>query len=230
MSLYFTYAQIKTKVESDLDLEDQTFIPDDEMLGYANEAVGEAEAEVHGIYEDYFLTRAFLPLVAGTEAYNLPTNIYANKIRGIMYRNAGDYYTIKRIMEWHKFAEYTEELAYQTSTWYQYLLINTTPGVPQILLSPPAKETSSQNVTIWYIRSANRFTTGTDICDIPQFVEFVIQYMKVRCLEKEGNPGVVKAMADLEQQRGQMTSTLQTMVPDNENNIQPDLSIYRDHS
>lgn len=230
MSLFWSYAEIKAKVESDLDLEDETFIRADEMLGYANEAVDEAEAEIHGIYEDYFLTRSPLALVTGTEEYAFPSNIYANKIRRIMYRNGGDYYTISRIRDWKKFEEYTEEIAYQSSTRYRYFLINSTAGAPKIVLSPPAKETSASNVTIWYIRNANRFAADTDKCDIPEFVEFVIQYMKVRCYEKEGNPLVQKAITDLEQQRDQMTATLQAMVIDDDDEIQPDLTLYRDHS
>lgn len=226
----WTYSEIKTKIEEDLDLEDETFITDNELLAYANEAVDEAEAEIHTVYEDYFLTKASLALVQGTEEYALPEDIYGNKIRRIMYRNGGDVYTVARIRDWRKFEEYTLELAYQSSTRYRYFIINSTVGAPKIVLSPPAKETSAANVTIWYLRNANRFTDDDSECDIPEFVSFVIQYMKVRCYEKEGNPLVQKALADLEQQRAQMNATLTAMVVDDDNEMEPDLSIYNEHT
>lgn len=227
---FWTYQEIKTKIEQDLDLEEETFIQDSELLAYANSAVDEAENEIHGIYEDYFLTRAPIALVKGEEEYALPADIYANKIRRIMYRIGGDYYTITRVRDWRKFEEYTEEVAYQSSTRYRYFLINSVAGAPKIVLSPPSKETSSSNVTIWYIRNANRFVNPSDICDIPEFIEFVLNYIKVKCWEKEGNPLIQAGVADLEQQRKQMTSSLQSMVADDDNELEPDLSIYRDHA
>lgn len=230
MSTYWTWSEIKSKVEMDLDLEEETFIQDDEMLGYGNEAVDEAEAEIHAIYEDYFLNKAYIALVSGTEDYSMPSDIYANKIRRIMYRGSGLVYTIERIKDWKKFEEYTDENVYQSSTRYKYMIYNPTAGAPKLVLSPPAKETSSTNVQIWYIRNANRFSVDADVCDIPEFVQFVIQYIKVRCYEKEGHPQMQEAIQILEAQRELMTSTLQQMVVDADNTLEPDFSTYEEHS
>ena len=41
--IYQTYEQLRRKVEKDLDLEEELFITPSEMLGYANEAIEEAE-------------------------------------------------------------------------------------------------------------------------------------------------------------------------------------------
>lgn len=226
MSEYWTWQMIRDKIERDLDLQAEIFIDDVELLAYANEAIRETEAEIHGIYEDYFLSRTALTLVSNQEEYALPTDLYAHKIRRIVYKNGTKTYPITRIKDWKKFEEYALESINKSSTTYCYFLINAVPGSPKILLSPPGKEDGAF-ATIWYLRKANRLVSLTDICDIPEFISFVLQYMKVRCYEKEqGNPNLQKAMADLEQQRAQMTSTLASMVPDADNGIEPDMSSY----
>lgn len=229
MADYWTYSEIRTKVEQDLALEDEVFVEPAELLGYVNEAIDEAEAEIHGLYEDYFLSRATITLVQGTEEYSLPSDIYAHKIRNLIYRNGSEVYQIHRIKDWRKFEEYAVESINQSSTTYQWFLLNATAGSPKILLSPPAKQ-SGAYVTIWYLRNANTLVEDTDICDIPEFINFVLQYTKVRCYEKEGHPNLQKAMADLEQQRQQMISTLATMTPDAENELEADYSIYEELS
>lgn len=226
MSEYWTWKMIRDKVERDIDLQAEVFIDPDELLGYANEAIREAEAEVHTIYEDYFLSRTPMTFVLDQEEYPLPENLYAHKIRRIVYKNGTKIYTIDRIKDWKKFEAYAIENINKTSLTYTYFLLNSTPGAPTILINPPSKE-AGPYATIWYLRKANRLVELTDICDIPEFINFVIQYMKVRCIEKEqGNPNLPKAMADLEQQRAQMTSTLASMVPDAMNEIEADYSAY----
>jgi hypothetical protein len=231
MTTFWTGTMIKNKIEADLDLEDEEFISDDELLGYINEAIDEAEAEIHGLYEDYFLKRDYIALSAGVEEFALPSDIYAMKIRRLIYKNGSIVYPITRFKDWKKFEAYALESVNQESTRYMYFPINTTVAAPKILLSPPSKETSSTNVTIWYLRNASRLASFSDTCDIPEFVNFVMQYVKVRCYEKEvGHPSLQKAMMDLEQQRTQMQSTLAAMVPDADNEIEPDLSSYEEMS
>src|SRR6185503_10480631 len=99
------YSTAKAKVERDLDLEEENFIQDEEMLEYFNEALREAEAEVLAIYEDYLLDSASLALVIGTSKYDLPNGIYDSKIRGVIYSNGSIIYEIKRIRSAHKFLD-----------------------------------------------------------------------------------------------------------------------------
>ena len=93
-----TYADLKSYLEKELDLEDETFITADEMQSYFNEAVDMIEASIHNIYEDYFLTNSSLSILNGQAAYNLPSDIYAQKIRKVLYNDGGSYkYEIKRV-------------------------------------------------------------------------------------------------------------------------------------
>jgi hypothetical protein len=229
MALYPTWAQIKAKVLADTDTEDEVFITESELLSYANEAIDEAEAEIHGLYEDYFLSKAPLTLVAGTSSYDLPTTIYAHKIRRVIYQKDGIIFTVKRLRDWKKFEQKALIDQYSSGYDYSYILTHTTAGDPQFELVPAAKE-SGAFLTIWFIRNANRLTTDTDVCDIPEFINFIYQYMKVRIYEKEMNPNLQFAVQALQAQRELMKVTLASMVPDSENEIEMDLSQYEEHS
>jgi len=229
MSVFKTWAEIKTKVQQDLDIEDEVFVTDAELMSYCNEAIDEAEAEIHGLYEDYFLNKATITLVQGTSDYSLPSDIYAHKIRRLIYQNGGTIYTVDRLRDWKKFEEKAVTDYYSSSAWYNYLIVNTTAGDPKISLVPTAQE-SGAYLTLWYIRNANRMINDASVCDIPEFINFIYQYIKVRVYEKEMNPNAQAAVAILQAQRTLMQDTLGTMVPDADNTIEMDLSSYEEQS
>lgn len=219
----WTYLEIKTKVQNDLDLQDEIFITAAEMLGYVNEAIDNAEAQIHALYEDYFLTPDTLALVNGTEKYSMPSDIYANKIRAMYYVNGQIKYPIKR---WKKplymipFVDPSED--------YMYLPINSSASGYQMQLLPAAQETSTTNVTRWYIRNAKVLVNDSDVCDIPEFINYIIQYTKMRCYEKEGHVTTLKAIDDTEKEKQLMIQTLTNMVDDEDTEIRKDLSFYDD--
>lgn len=228
MSKYFTYAQLKAKVEMDLDLEGETFITAAEMLGYANEAIDEVERKIHTLYSDYFLTRTTISLVSGTEVYDLPSDIYAMMIRGLVYRNGSSSWQLERIREWHKFDQYEfDKTGTSENARYGYFVVNTTAGNPQLILTPTPNE-SGAFLHMWYIRNANEMVDDTSVCDIPEAVNYVMQYMKVRCYEKEMSPNVERSRADLEYQKQTTMDTLAQMFPDVQTEIEADMRLYRD--
>lgn len=225
---FWTWSEIRTKVERDLDLESETFITPEELLGYANEAIDEVERQVLTLCEDYFLSRSTISLVSGTEEYSLPANIYANKIRQIVYRNGQDVWKIKRIRDWDKFSIYeSEKTNTSNSSYYGFFLLNSVAGAPKLLLAPTPLE-SGPYLQVWYIRNANELCLDTDVCDIPEAVHYVMAYMKVKCHEKDMNPNLGKAVADLALQREDTMKTLAEMFPDNENTLEADTRLYDD--
>jgi hypothetical protein len=228
MSTYFTWAQIKAKVQADLGIEDEVFVTEAELMSYCNEAIDEAEAEIHGLYEDYFLNKSTLTLVQGTSDYVLPTDIYAHKIRRIIYQHGANIYAVERLKDWKKFEEKALTDYYPSTAYYAYIILNSAAGAPKISLVPTAQE-SGAYMTVWYIRNATRMTADASICDIPEFINFVYQYIKCRVYEKEMNPNAQAAVAILQQQRTLMQETLGTMVPDADNTIEMDLSSYEEH-
>jgi hypothetical protein len=230
---YWTWAEIKEKVERDLDLEDEDFIREGELLALANEAIDEAEAEIHTLYEDYFLKKTTIAVVANDSAFSIPTylsDIYGDKIRRIIYQqgSSSTVYTVDRLRDWRKFEDKAIADTGSTLDLYRYMLVNQTAGAPQILLVPAARE--SGTLTVWYLRNANRLTADADVCDIPEFINFVISHIKCRVLHKEGNPNYSEALERLEAERARMASTLAARVPDADNEIEMDLSAYEDMS
>ncbi len=225
---YWTKSELVEKIEADLDLQEETFISTTELDGYINEGIDEAEAEIHEICPDYFLKRGAVTLVSGTDEYTLASDIYANKIRGVFYRNGSTKYKIDRLKDSQKLMEYEEMYGESSASNYSYFLINETAGSPKMLLMPMPAE-SGAYIKYWYYRNANRLSVDADVCDIPEFASFVIQFAKVRCYEKEvGHPNLGLALAALEQQREQMKVTLANMVPDGDNSIELDMSNYEE--
>lgn len=226
MSRYWSWQEIKAKVELDLDYQDETFISASELLGYANEAIDEVESNIHTLYEDYFLTRAVITLVPSQEEYSIPSDIFAFKIRKMIYRNGTQVWPLERVRDWYKFENYeVEKTNYQGTQRYGYFILNTTAGSPKILLSPTPTEAGAY-IQIWYIRNANELTVDASVCDIPEAVHYVMAYMKMKCLEKELHPNLPKAIADVEAKKQDMLRTLADMYPDNENTIEADTRLY----
>lgn len=228
----WTKAEIINKVEADLDLQEEALITAGEMTGYLEEAVEDCEALIHTIDEDYFLARATLALTAGVSVYTLPSNIYASKIRTIMYLNGPLRYSIDRIRSYMEFQTVAEIDLYPSSNPnYRYLLVNQDgPTGVQIELHPVSQETSASNVTIWYLREANRMQLDTDVCDIPEFINYLIAHIKRSCLAKE-QLGVAppEATAMVEKQEKKLLDTLTNRVPDNDDTVQMDMSHYWEH-
>ena len=225
---FWTLAEITAKVENECDTQDETLVRPSEFLEYANEAIDECEAEIHSLYEDYFLKSEEIPVVAGDEKLDLPSDIYAHKIRRIIFTTSGggSTYTVTRIKDWHKFEAKALTDVSQSTDLYRYFIINETPGQPQILLSPVMSESGTMKV--WYLRNANRLVNNTDICDIPEFINFIFAHMKVKIYEKEGHPGLPAAMQKLEMERERMNSVLTQMVPDADNEVELDLRLYEE--
>lgn len=237
---FWTLAQLRTKVEQDLDLEGEIFIQPTEILGYFNEAIEEAEKIVMGLQGDYFLCQARLPcpagqgfgggsvgLVTGLSLYDLPAGILAHRLRAIVYRLGARMYQIHRMRDWKKFEEYAlnQVAGPQNGVNYRWFLVNQIPGEPQILFSPDVTETTD-SVALWYQRQPNRLVLDTDIMDIPEAANYVMQYVKVRCLLKEGHPNLAMETTGLAKQEADLQALLAEMIPDAENELEMDLSLY----
>ena len=225
---YWTLSALRTKIERELDLEGEVFMQEPEMNEYINDGIDKAESQIHSLYEDYFLTYSPISLVSGTSRYSLPTTIYANKIRKVIYKNNSDVYEVKRLRDKNKLLNYALNRASSNSNpAYEYLLVNDTAGQPEIIFTPAVNETGSF-IEVWHIRNANRLEVDTDICDIPEFIRYVVQYVKVRCYDKEGHPHLGIAQQELAELQQDMVSTLSGMVADDDNEIEADYSSYQE--
>lgn len=227
----WTLAQIKTKIQEDLDLEEETgegqFIETTELTNNINRAIDEAESIIHTLYEDYFLTYAKIYMVNGVSEYTLPEDIYANKIRRLVYYDGTRSYEVKRMNSPFMFDDIP---MIETDDDYKYLLINKSTGM-KLVLYPQARSTSSTALTIWYIRNATELSTTSDECDIPEAIHYVIEAAKGFCMAKE-NAGVIPAgqMAEIARQKEILINTLSDRIPDGHTEVYMDESTYDDHS
>ena len=342
MANYKNYGFLLNKINRDLDLADETFIQSEEMVGYCNEAIGEAESEILTLRQDYFLTNLVYNMTGGQQYFAYPANIYAMKIRGLVYVNGAIIYTVRRYLQQYQFEDLYYTQVFGASDEYRYIIRNDTPANPQMELVPVSRDTG-QYLYCWYIREAQRIpqlgefmntepilaasvNTGTSvltvaagtfpsaagfsfnpiayvtgdqvqlsldplsptsalpggvtagttyfvialtattlqlattlanalagtpitltagaagdfvltvagtvgiqqaqIIDIPEFYNFLLAWMKVRVLMKEGDPRYEAAVSELQQQRKQMVDTLTGISEEAANQIEGDFSTY----
>jgi len=229
---YWTYLEIKNKVRRDLGIEQETFVTPEELLGYVNEAIDECESEIHTLYEDYFLTKSLISIVNGTKDYELPANIYAMKIRSMIFTDGNEVYTIKRFKNTMQMFEKLEYQDLVADDIFRYVLFNhqalTVSDLPVIQLVPTPRKSFTDGIALYYFRNANRMVDDTSVCDIPEFIHYVVQHAKARCYEKEGDPRAIGALSIADRFRQNMVNTLTQMTPDGDNEIEKDLSHYSD--
>lgn len=294
-----TWGDIKAKVQRELNLQDELFITPQELLDYCQDAIQDAEAEIHklNIEDQYFEAVSVLSLVSGQRDYAFPDNIYGNKITRIVYSNGDLIYQIPRNTLKNRYEDVAYDTQYGgTNDLYRYMILNNnktvgsririspTPvetvgvyvktvattlgsnivtvdtntslqanqvvfgvGIPEgtsvvavnglsITLSEVATATATgvsmefiePRVLVYFIRNAFIPVDDTDPIDIPEFSNFIEQYIKVECLKKEKlNPMLPAEKADLDALRIQMVATLTEMVPDQNDEIEKDVDIYR---
>lgn len=233
---FWTWDQISAKMMSELDIlpGDDAF-DDDELREYANDGIDEAEALIHTLNADYFLTKH--PTDDGTDfedavdEYALPADIYAMKIRKVIFYEGSEVYEIKRCRTLDQFLNYRAARQESTNTDNRnltYFIVNATSGDPRIKFSPVPTATGA--FEIWYLRQANRLEDNEDICDIHEFVSFVFDFISERVWFKRaaGSARHQTAALKLEGTRQRMVDTLQEMVVDADNEVEPDASFYRE--
>lgn len=227
----WTKTELETSVQSELGLEALDIVTAADFTSFTNKAIDDAEAIIHKINEDYFLTSSSLAMVASATDIALPSTIYATKIRGLVFQNADTIYEVKRIRNMRKFMELATRAIDATDADYKYLIVNDSAAAGvKLRLSPPARETHASRLTLWYLRNAARLTSGSDVCDIPEFANYLLAHIARSCQTKI-NGGFTPPDADkaVQTQEVLMTNTLSEMIVDNDNEAEADLGHYEDH-
>lgn len=218
----WTWLEMKTKIKNDLDLNDEGFITETELLGYVNRAIDEAEQIFMQIYDKYFEYEATISLVSGTDEYAFPSDIYATKALLIQYSNGSQKYPVERIRN-------LKDIAYvQDNERYRYRIVNDPTDGFRIKIYPTPTETST-NMTIYYLRNANEVTADSDVIDLPEASGYIEQHTKDSCRNKEmGTMFSAPPSEALQRQESLLRATLSDMVPDEDNRIYADTSFYED--
>lgn len=124
-------------IQEDLDLQDEKFTTPTEVDRAINRAIREAAARILNIYEDYFLDFDYLPIDKGKKIYTLPTKIFANKIRRVIYDIQENTYIMRRLIDIDSTAiadDYSD---------HTYMLINNGNNGVEFHLYPAGKYISS---------------------------------------------------------------------------------------
>ncbi len=253
-----TYGQILDKVQADLELVGETFITDDEYVGLANSAVQDAFAEIEklGLEDEYFTSDVPINLVKGQAEYPLPADIYANKIRAVMFANGVDVYEIKKMRRYNKAMRIARINSYASDSYYQYDLKNRSSAVgPVLILTPTSRDVylaadgvagKMQGTVVPgalcfmnYIRELAKIplvSTGSlaasraTLVDIPEFYNFIFAEFKYQVAIKAHDPELEVYKAESDKYRMQMIVTLTGQVEDDATEVLPDMSHYREHS
>jgi hypothetical protein len=242
MAKVWTFNELRTKVNLDCDTQDETFITFDEMCGYTNEAIDEAEAEIHKIDEEYFLQEAFIATTAGTAEYALPSDIYGQKIRAVISQNGTDIYEIARVQRLRKFLSITLDRQFSVDDTLRYFIKHGSAADDfKIVFVPTPTFSTTTRIKMWYLRNANRVplsTEGSEAAsnatkvDIPEFANYILAFMKERVLAKEerGSVSHQAAAIAVANQKKMMTDTLSGRFVDDDDEIWKDLSSYSEQS
>lgn len=221
---------MRDHVKGDLDLEDEQFINDSDIDRWINEGVKSAEQQIHTLYEDYFLSQSVITLAEGQNLYDYPSDIYANKIRKIIYRdgvnNSTSTHLVRRVKNLLDATERDYFASNTTNPILQWSPINDSTNGRKIRLFPQTGRGGFLDV--WYIRNAKQLTIDADVCDIDEFEDYVVQYAKTQALLKDNDPRADDSKVLQEQYKGDMINTLSEMSPDNDNEVDMDLSHYDD--
>lgn len=210
---YLTLGQVRNKVLREHDLLEETFITPDEIDSYIREAIDIAESLIVTEYEDYFLSGTDWATISSE--VDLPTDIYANKLRKVMVRaNSSDEFGIQIFKNNHL-----------QSTKYGYNIYHKSNQTPKLVFENLGTDINQYKLI--YIRNANRPTLVSDIIDLPEVaIYFVTQYVKVRCYEKERDPLADRALQELGIIKETMIDTLANMVDDGSEIMMPDMTFY----
>lgn len=231
---YRTYGDLRAEVLMETDTEAEDFLQANEVKSYFQDAVNECQAHIHklGLEDDYFIKRQRYSLTNGQQTLDMPADIYAAKIRGFVYSYGGRTYPIKRIKGARRFEMIADIIQNPGQNMpYQYQIVNTSAAAGlDIEIYPYAYETSTNCITMHYIREAVTIVDDSSVVDIPQFYSFIKAFVKYKILNKAGEPGAAEAKEDLQKERDLMMETLREMTPDYDDTIPPDISIYGEMS
>lgn len=210
--------ELITKVETELDMSDETFIPTtQEKLDYINEGILNLERIIHTLHLDYFKRQTQLSIVQGTQRYSLPTDMYGTYIRKILYVETGtlspqtggnNYEVVKIRLMQIPLVEADED--------YMYDVENTSAAAGiQLVLYPPPRETTNTKFFMFYIRQANRVTQLTDLVDIPEGELYMFSFLRKMYLSKDkGNPQFDLEVEQLKAEEGAFRATMAAMAPE----------------
>jgi hypothetical protein len=223
---YTTWGECRDKIEDENDIqEDPDFLAEGELAGIINDAIDKCEQHFIKI-PGYFEATTTISVTSGDSDYDLPDDIYGNKIRNITHST--EYYEVKKLKD-------IKDTVFQSladGADLRYRVINNAGDKPFLRLYPTPD--TDCTLTLDYIRNATRIDPdGSDDqeIDIPEAMGFIYAYANWRLRKKEKILAeIADAKAEMDAEKQDMIDALAVMVDDDNNEIEPDTSLLEDHT
>lgn len=223
-----TLKQIRDKVISDLDLYNEDFATDAELNEWIRDGVAIAEAEIHNLYQDYFLSETdMIPISTSNPLIPYPDDIYGNKIRSIICQDIyGTVYKVKRANNPEE--ELMNEMITESTMMASLRWFNMNrAGVGRGIRLTPASSING-SIKVLYIRNAKELILDDDVCDIDEFSRVIEQHAKTQAYLKDGDPRANDSQSLEQYYIEKMKETLADMAADRENEIEADMTFYEE--
>jgi hypothetical protein len=235
-----TYGELRDEVELELDIKNESIISPDEMVIYTNDSLTDSESVIMKLNEDYFLKEKDITFTSGVDKYDLPEDIFAQKIRyfGYVGPDTTEVYEIcpYKSSDLKPFQDMYNVQSIDTVTGWpiKYILQNTLEDGFQMVLTPPPTVTGSYG-RMWYIRECAKIplvsagsqeASDATLLDIPQYFQYMKSFVCMKCVSKEGHPRYEQILAEFQYQRKQFQEILMNRQPDNNNLVPLDLGHY----
>jgi hypothetical protein len=227
-----TWGEVKTEILEELDAQDDQIVTDQQISNWYNKAIKIAESYINSLAEDYFLNYEALEIVSDTAEYDLPSDIYADKIRKIVeVRNSDEVYEVTQLEDPVELERFKNESVSSRYDVYKYSIFNRT-GDTKLTIYPTPNFTSNTRIIVYYIRDAATINpSGLDSqeIDIPEFADFCTQFCIVKFHEKEKQwQSLQVAKAELEELKQLMIKSLAKRVDDENDEIRGDFKFFFD--
>lgn len=229
MSMNIPFATLKQKINSDCDLEDQDWVDNTDLINFINEAIGDAEGEVHqlGIADQYFRTRGTLSFVANTTEVTLPTDMYGFKFGKIYYQDTNRWIQVRPFKNYQEYLDAIDNGIPGQNL--KFMLENDATVGPRLLIGPVPSATASARCTyLRRVKKVDGLGGANDVLEIPEAESYVYALVKRYVYEKEGRPDMETWLKKESDAYDMMISKLQNIKVDEETLIPLDLSFYED--
>ena len=221
-----TLLEIRDRLKDDLDLHEEHWKNDGQLNDLINKSVRKAFRKIIAIHEDYFLSQANVVITAVENEIDYPSNIYANKIKSIHFLWNNSAVEIKPVRRFDSTIMLSSIVSDNSSPYRNWLAIDDLTDGKKIKLFPATGYAGT--LSLWYIREPRLLVDDTDVCDIDEFTEFVVQCTKAAYYALDGDPRYqIEKMEEKELERD-LINTLTNMTIGNDDTVVADYSHYED--
>jgi len=192
----YTESDLRTRARRRADMENSTFVTDDEIRDYLNSSISELHDMMVKSYEDYFVSEQTYTIPLATGGGSLPDDFY--KALGVDYNSGGITSTLRAY-------SFTERNVYNTPYAVIDRLAEPMYKIEGNKIKVIPTNSQSGTITLYYVPSPAQFSSTVSEIEnvIPGFEEYIVVATAIRMLMKEESD-----VSTLERERQQLASRI----------------------